>query len=194
MRVAGLILAGGKAFRMGGGDKGLLRLGGRSLLAHVAARLLNQVCCIAISANGDPARFGSYPWPVLPDAAQECGPLAGVLAGLEWAGREGANALLTAPTDTPFIPLDLGRRLQPAPAYPAGPERAHHLVALWPVAAAAGLRQFLDAGGRLSVARFAASIGSRRVMFGSEAPFLNLNTPEELESARAEEPDHNGPR
>ena len=184
MRIAGLILAGGQARRMGGGDKALLDLAGRTLLAHVAERLAGQVAPVAISANGDPARFAPFGFPVLPDYPGQTGPLAGVLSGLEWAAGLAADALLTVPTDTPFIPTDLAARLKPAPAYAVGPERGHYLVALWPVGAAAALRAFLVIPAPQSVARFAASISSRAVQFGSEVPFRNLNTPEELLDAR----------
>ena len=83
---AALILAGGKASRMGGGDKPLLDVGGSSMLARVIAALRPDAAAVAISANGDPARFGAFALPVLPDGAfVDQGPLAGVLAGLDWA-------------------------------------------------------------------------------------------------------------
>ena len=105
MTPLGVVLAGGLATRMGGGDKALLPLGGRSLLAHVLARLERQVGAMALNANGDAARFAEYDLPVLADSiAGYPGPLAGVLAGLDWAATQGADAIVTVAADTPFFP------------------------------------------------------------------------------------------
>lgn len=102
---------------MGGGDKGLLRLGGVTLLGHVRARLAPQCAELAINANGDPARFSDYGLPVLADTLPDyLGPLAGVLAGLEWAAEKGGDAIVTAAADTPFLPHDLVVRLSDAAA------------------------------------------------------------------------------
>ena len=107
-RPLGVILAGGRATRMGGGDKGLLPLGQGTILAHVVARLGPQVATLALNANGDPARFAELGLPVLADADEaRAGPLAGVLAGLDWAAGQGAEAIVTAAADTPFLPRDL---------------------------------------------------------------------------------------
>ena len=188
--VCALVLAGGGARRLGGGDKPLLALGGRPLLAHVLARLGAAANMpIALSANGDPARFARFGLPVLDDGAfAGQGPLAGVLAGLDWAAGRGADTLLTVPGDTPFIPCDLAARLAPAPSCAASGGRVHHLVALWPVAARAALRCRLAADGPRNVAAFAAVLGLRAVAFAAEDqpcdPFLNVNTPEDLASAR----------
>ena len=112
-RPLGIILAGGQATRMGGGDKGLLDMGGQTLLARVIARLGPQAAGIALNANGDAARFEAFGLPVLPDSvAGFPGPLAGVLAGLDWAAQQGADAIVTVAADTPFFPLDLVDRLQ----------------------------------------------------------------------------------
>ncbi|MBS0643636.1 MAG: molybdenum cofactor guanylyltransferase [Proteobacteria bacterium] len=180
-KTAGLVLAGGSAQRMGGGDKPLRLLHGRTLLEHVLAAL--DVTRVAISANGDPARFARFGLPVLPDTAfAGRGPLAGVLAGLDWAEREGADALLTVPGDTPFIPLNLAATLAPAPATAESLGQKHNLVALWPVSARAALQRFLAAPGSPRVGRFAQSIGMRYVPFDGSDPrwFANVNTPEEL--------------
>lgn len=188
-RLAALILAGGVARRLGGGDKPLLELGGQTMLARIVARLRAEpVGAIALSANGDPERFAAFGLPVLDDGAfAGAGPLAGVLAGLDWAAGLGAEALLTAPGDTPFVPAGLARALRPAPACAADQAGvAQYLVALWPVAARTELRARLVEGSR-KVAAFAAALGMREVAFPA-APaeaFLNVNTAAELAAARA---------
>jgi molybdopterin-guanine dinucleotide biosynthesis protein A len=131
--LAALVLAGGQARRIGGGDKPLLDLAGQSMLGHILAALSQETEQIAISANGDPARFAAFARPVLGDGAfAGQGPLAGVLAGLDWAAELGAEVLLTVPGDTPLIPMGLAGALAPAPATATSGGRAHHLVALWP--------------------------------------------------------------
>ena len=183
---AALVLAGGSARRMGGGDKPLLELRGKTIIERIVAAL--DLPHIAISANDDAARFAFLNLPVVSDGtfAGE-GPLAGVLAGLDWAASLGAGALLTVPGDTPFIPRGLAAALAPAPACAASNGRPHHLVALWPVARRDDLRQVLSAPGRRDVANFASLIGMRRVDFpiAKWDPFLNVNTPEDLAAARA---------
>ena len=105
-RPLGVILAGGQATRMGGGDKSLLPLGGQSLLARVSVRLAPQVGAVALNANGDPLRFSAYGLTVLPDSiAGFPGPLAGVMAGLDWDAEQGALSIVTVAADTPFFPL-----------------------------------------------------------------------------------------
>ena len=187
MTVAALVLAGGQARRLGGADKALLDLGDRTVLTHVLARLVAQTETIAISANGDPARFAAFRYPVLTDGAfAGQGPLAGLLAGLDWAAGQGADALLSLPCDTPFIPADLAARLAPAPACAASLGRVHHLVALWPVAARDALRRLLEQPGARDVKDFAAGLGARAVAFPADPwdPFLNINTPDDLALAR----------
>jgi molybdopterin-guanine dinucleotide biosynthesis protein A len=186
IRVAALILAGGVARRMGGGDKPLLALAGRSMLEHIVAALDTKH--VAISANGNTARFDSLGLPVLPDGSfAGQGPLAGVLAGLDWAAAFSAEALLTVPGDTPFIPRGLATALAPPPACAASNGRIHHLVALWPIACRHHLRRQLATPGRRDIATFASTIGMRRVDFSvaQSDPFLNVNTQEDLALARA---------
>ena len=181
-----LILAGGAARRLGGGDKPLHEIGGRSLLARILDTL-DPALPVAISANGDPARFAAFARPVLADGAfAGQGPLAGLLAGLDWAAGLGASALLSLPGDTPFLPRDLAAALAPAPAVACSAGRTHHLVALWPVAARAVLRARLMQPGRRDVAGFAAKIGMRKVDFPlrNGDPFLNVNTSDDLAAAR----------
>jgi molybdopterin-guanine dinucleotide biosynthesis protein A len=185
---AALILAGGQGRRLGGADKVLLDLAGRPILDRLVDTLRPVHGLLAISANGDPARFAATGLPVLPDGAFAGeGPLAGILAGLDWAAAAGAEALLSVPGDTPFIPPDLAARLAPPPACAASDEQAHHLVALWPVAARARLRAVLAAPGSRRVRDFAAMIGMRTVPVGAAAAhgFLNVNTPADLAEARA---------
>jgi molybdopterin-guanine dinucleotide biosynthesis protein A len=185
---AALILAGGKASRMGGGDKPLLDVGGSSMLTRVIAALRPDAAAIAISANGDPARFAAFALPVVPDGAFEGeGPLAGLLAGLDWAVSVRASTLLTVPGDTPFVPCGLATALAPAPACAATGDRAHHLVALWPVACRDDLRRLLSVPGRRNVEHFARLIGMRRVDFplAKWDAFVNVNTPDDLALARS---------
>jgi molybdenum cofactor guanylyltransferase len=187
-RLAGLVLAGGAARRLGGGDKPLLRIGGRSLLERVLSVLAGETEVVAISANGDPSRFATFGLPVLSDEQfAGSGPLAGVLAGLDWAAALGAETLLTLPGDTPFVPAGLAAALGRGPACAESNAKRHYLVALWPVELRSTLRSVLSAGGQRSVGRFAAEIGMRSVPFPALPydPFLNVNTPAELAAARA---------
>lgn len=180
--IVAIVLAGGQARRMGGGDKTLLRLGGMPLLDHILLAL--RPLPVAISANGDPTRFSTYGLPVLGDGPfQDQGPLAGVLAGLDWAANLNADALLTVPGDTPLIPPGLAQALSPPPACAASHARPHHLIALWPISARPALRAWLSTPGPRDVARFAASLGMRVVDFPAEAwdPFTNVNTPTDLD-------------
>lgn len=187
MKVPAVILAGGLSRRMGGGDKGLRMLAGRPLIAHVIDRL--QGCSrLAINANGDPARFEGLALPVLADGvAGYPGPLAGILAAIDWAAGHGATRVLTAPADTPFLPPDLLSRLL-APgrtAYATGPEgKEHPTIGLWPVAAAPDLRAALDTGMR-RVRDWTAALGAVPVAFPEEASFFNVNTPGDLILAEA---------
>ncbi len=188
MRPAGLILAGGAARRMSGGDKPLLTVGGTTILARLICRLATEAAPLAISANGDPARFAAFGLPVLEDEAAFAGqgPLAGLLAGLDWAARRGSDALLTVPGDTPFVPPGLVARLARPPAVAASGGRRHHLVALWPVAARTALREWLSRGEPHGVGRFAEALGVQEVAFASTPfdPFINVNAPEDLAQAR----------
>lgn len=190
--IAGVILAGGRATRMGGGDKGLLPLAGRPMLAHVIARLAPQVGALALNANGDPSRFAGFGLPVLADPVPDHpGPLAGVLAGMDWAAGLGFGLIVTVSADTPFLPPDLVARLVPGPfALAASPDttgalRRHPTLGLWPVALREELRRALVSGER-KVGRWAAEHGARSVPFPEAPdPFFNINTPEDLRIAEA---------
>ncbi|WP_417259857.1 molybdenum cofactor guanylyltransferase MobA [Celeribacter sp.] len=196
-RIAGLILAGGQALRMGGGDKAFVTLGGTTLLQRSIATLSAQCDALAISANGDPARYAEHDLPVLPDTLpQRQGPLAGILAGMEWAAQLGVDQLFTAPVDTPFLPADVVARLAAHAgdvglAIAASPvddqRRLHPVVGVWPVRLAAALRDTLSHGER-RVGRFAQANGAVVVPFdGDDArdPFFNINTPDDLAAAQA---------
>jgi len=185
-QIAGLVLAGGRARRMGGVDKALLPFGESTMLAAVIVAL--DLPVVAISANGDPSRFAAYGCPVLCDGEfQDQGPLAGVLAGLEWAAGLGMTAVLTAPCDTPCLPRGLADRLWPPPCSVISGGRRHHLVATWPVACAGELRAVLSVPGTRSVHRFAEHVGMRYIDYsvGAIDPFANINTLEELGHIRA---------
>ena len=186
MRLAGLILAGGAGRRMGH-EKGLVALAGRPLAAHVADRLASQVACLALSANGDPARFAALGLPVLADLPGEAGagPMAGVRAGLRWASAQGAEALVTVATDTPFLPADLVARLMAAggAAHAQSGGRAHYTAALWPLADLPRIEALFATGERRMRPYLAHA---RAVPFADlPDPFANLNTPEDLALAEA---------
>ena len=193
----GVILAGGLATRMGGGDKGLLSLGGQTLLSRVIDRLEPQVAGLALNANGDPARFADLNLPVLPDSIDGyAGPLAGVLAGLDWATEQGADSIVTAAADTPFFPCDLvpqlllaGEGMAAPLALSATPDpkrgtARHPTFGLWPVALRDDLRAALQDGLR-KVVRWTDTHNGREAVFPDEAAFFNVNTPEDLAKAEA---------
>jgi molybdopterin-guanine dinucleotide biosynthesis protein A len=198
--VAGVVLAGGRATRLGGGDKPLRLLGGKPMLAGILERLKPQVGPVAISANGDPARFAEYGLPVLADEGRQAGPLAGILSGLAWAKAETkSKAVLTVAGDSPFFPADLAARLGDAVAgrpgciaAAASGSRRHPVFALWPIALEADLRDFLAQSTIFSVAAFLDRHGATSVDFPMASagdkildPFFNVNTPEDLAEAQA---------
>lgn len=188
----GVILAGGKATRMGGGDKGLLPLGDGTILSHVIDRLEPQVDAIALNANGDSARFDALNLPVIGDSITGfAGPLSGVLAGLDWAAANGATHIVTAAADTPFFPCDLVPRLLMAAeqagsliALAASPGGRHPTFGLWPVALREDLRAALDDGLR-KVILWTDKHGCAMAEFADDTSFFNVNTPEDLAQAQA---------
>ena len=192
----GLVLAGGLARRMGGGDKPLKLLGGRPLLDHVLAHLAPQVAALALNANGDPARFAAYGLPVIADPLPDHpGPLAGILAGLEWAAanRPDLAWVASVPGDCPFIPADFVARLHAAREAGGVPMAAassggqpHPPAALWPVALCGELRAALLAGER-KIDRWTGRFGCAEAAWPvtHHDPFFNANAPEDL--VRAEE-------
>ncbi|MFY0596901.1 MAG: molybdenum cofactor guanylyltransferase MobA [Cognatishimia sp.] len=196
MKPLGVILAGGQARRMGGGDKGMLDLDGVTILEQVIARLRPQVGAMALNANGDADRFEGFGLPVLPDSiAGFPGPLAGVLAGLDWAYDQGADTIVTAAADTPFFPSDLTEQLLsaagPVPLALAASKGADGKVwrqptfGLWSVALRDDLRQALTDGLR-KVVLWTDRHDAGQAVFATDQvdPFFNVNTPEDLALAR----------
>ncbi len=199
MAPMGVVLAGGQSSRMGGGDKGLRLLGEQSILDRVIERLSPQVSDLALNANGDGERFSEFGLPVLPDSIDGfVGPLAGVLAGLDWAADQGAQTIVTAAADTPFFPCDLVPRLQLAAegmrhplvlAATQGDEGRmyrHPTFGLWPVALRDDLRAALTDGLR-KVVMWTDKHAGRIAEFPTVGldPFFNVNTPEDLLAAEA---------
>lgn len=191
-----LVLAGGRATRMGGADKPLLPFADTTLLEHVLSRMAGQGAPTLLSANCDPSRFARFGLPVLADPLPDHpGPLAGLLAGMEWlvARAPAATCLVSVPADTPFLPTDLVARLQAARATAgttlacaASGGRVHPVIGLWPVRLAPQLRQALVMEGVRRVGAWAARHSLARAEFPvSPDPFLNINTAEELRDAEA---------
>lgn len=187
----GVILAGGQATRMGGGDKGLLQLGNATIMGHVIARFEPQVAGLALNANGDAARFSSLNMPVIADSiAGFAGPLSGVLAGLDWAASQGADHIVTAAADTPFMPCDVVPQLQLAAelagvdiALAATADGRQPTFGLWPVRLRDDLRDALNDGLR-KVVMWTRKHDAATAIFPESAAFFNVNTPEDLETAR----------
>jgi molybdopterin-guanine dinucleotide biosynthesis protein A len=190
----GVVLAGGLARRMGGGDKPLRLLGGRTMLDHVLGRLAPQVAAVVLNANGDPARFAGHGLPVVPDGLPDHpGPLAGILAALDWAAeaRPDLSWVASVPGDSPFIPTDLVARLHAARAAGGAPlacarsaGQAHPPVGLWPVALRDELRAALLAGER-KIDRWSARHGCAHADWPDQPvdPFFNANAPEDVATA-----------
>lgn len=190
--IAGVVLAGGQGRRMGHVDKPLLTLAGQPLLGHVLARTLPQVKAMVINANGDPSRFDEFNLPVVEDSAGGfLGPLAGILAGLDWAARAHPTVshVISLPGDAPFVPRDLVARLAAA-AKADGLARAHSfgrrhpVVGLWPVKLRAELRDQLVNNDIRKIDLFTADYPIAEVDFdGVPDPFFNVNTPQERDEA-----------
>lgn len=193
--IVGVLLAGGRARRMGGGDKCLLPLAGQPMLAHVIARLRPQLDRLILNANGDPARFAAFGLPVVPDAVDGfAGPLAGVLTGLLWARAHAPDAtwLASVATDVPFVPRDLVARLRAAAdrggaaiARAASEGRGHPVIALWSLDLAEDLRRALIEEGVRKVDGWTARHRVATVEFLAEPldPFFNVNAPADLAEA-----------
>ena len=193
--VVGVLLAGGLARRMGGGDKCLRPLGGKPILAHVVERARPQVAALMLNANGDPARFAAFDLPVAADVVEGfAGPLAGVLTGMDWARAQRPDCpwIATIATDTPFFPPDLVARMVAAVerddadlACAASGGRAHPVFGLWPVRLANELRAAMVEEGIRKVDVWTARHPLVEVPFAADPvdPFFNTNRPEDLAEA-----------
>jgi molybdenum cofactor guanylyltransferase len=196
MNIAGIVLAGGQSRRMGGGDKALRLLAGKPLIGHAIARAQPQVAALAISANGDPARFHVFGLPVLADSVPgQVGPLAGILAGLDWAAAlNGISHVASFACDAPFFPLDLVARLADELersgarlACAASGGRVHPVFGLWPLDIRDELRRALADEGLRKVDGWTARFPLATVEFavGTADPFLNVNHPVDLAKAES---------
>ena len=194
-RIVGVLLAGGQARRMGGGDKCLRPLAGKPILAHVIERIAPQVDSLVLNANGNPARFAAFGLPVLPDVVGDfAGPLAGVLTGMTWvaASRPDCPWIVTIATDTPFLPADLVATMMAARhredaelACAVSNGRTHPVFGLWPVTLAGALRRAMVEEDIRKVDRFTARYRLAEAAFPTAPfdPFFNTNRPEDLEEA-----------
>jgi molybdenum cofactor guanylyltransferase len=197
VKVVGLLLAGGQSRRMGGGDKGLRLLGGIPLLDRVIERLRPQVDAIVLNANGDPTRFTRYALPIVADSVSGfAGPLAGVLAGLDWAASQRPDCpyIASVATDAPFLPSDLVARLADGRdaadadlACAASGGRPHPVFGLWPVRLREDLRRAMVEEGIRKVDLWTERHKLVTVSFADQPvdPFFNANRPEDFEAAEA---------
>lgn len=193
--IAGVLLAGGLSRRMGGGDKALRKLGGKTILERVVARAQPQVAALMLNANGDPARFAAYGLPVRADLVQGyAGPLAGILTGMVWAQetRPGCRWLASFACDAPFLPTDLVRRLLAAVerkeadmACAKSGGQTHPVFGLWPVGLQDALRGALVEEEIRKVDAWTARYRLVEVEFACDPidPFFNTNRPEDLATA-----------
>lgn len=194
-RTAGVILAGGLSRRMGGGDKGLRQLGGSPILGHVLDRARPQCAALVLNANGDPARFAEFGLPVVPDSiAGFAGPLAGILAGLDWAAAHvpGCGWVASFAGDAPFVPADMVARMAAAVAEAgadlatvASDGRSHPVFGLWPVRLRAALRKAIVDEDIRKVDVWTARYSLVTVTYAAEPfdPFFNANRPDDLSEA-----------
>lgn len=191
----GVLLAGGLARRMGGGDKPMRTIGGRTILERVIARLKLQCDGLILNANGDPARFAAFGLPVVPDTVQEFpGPLAGILAALDWtaANRPDVGWIVSAAADCPFLPRDLVARLQQARiaenaelAVAASGGQSHPVIGLWGVSLREKLRHALVVEDIRKIDRWTARYKLATVTWPTEPidPFFNANTMDDIAEA-----------
>lgn len=194
-KIPGVLLAGGLARRMGGGDKPMRQIAGRTILDRVIARLKPQCDGLIINANGDPARFASFGLPVVPDGVADFpGPLAGILAALDWmaANRPDVSLVLSAAADCPFLPRDLVTRLHQSLtaenaqlAVAASGGQSHPVIGLWSVALRAELRHALVVEDIRKIDRWTARYRLATVTWQTEPldPFFNANTVEDIAEA-----------
>ena len=188
----GVILGGGLARRMGSGDKARIRIGGTSILERVLARLRPQCARLILNANTEATRFADAALPVVADSVPDFpGPLAGILAGLDFAAAQTPDIewIVSAPSDCPFLPRDLVARLHEARLYAdaelacAGSRnRRHPVVGLWPAALREDLRRALTSEGVRKVGEWAMryALAVAEWPAGPVDPFFNINTPQDL--------------
>jgi molybdopterin-guanine dinucleotide biosynthesis protein A len=193
--ILGVLLAGGKSRRMGGGDKCLLKLGEKTILQHAIERATPQVSDLLLNVNGDIHRFDKYNLPVASDQAENfAGPLAGVLTGLEWGmeHRPKCEWLVTFPTDTPFFPMDLASKLYAAVtndgvqlACAASGDRHHPVFGIWPVSLYGQLKKAVIEDGVRKIDDWTSRYNLKVVKFKFKEvdPFFNINRPEDLKWA-----------
>lgn len=194
-KIAGVALAGGLSRRMGGGDKALRPLAGKPMLAHVLDRAAPQVGAMVLNVNGDPSRFAAFGLPCVADSVPGfAGPLAGILAGLDWAAANAPDAEYVAsfPSDAPFLPRDMVRRLYDARdgtaiAIASSGGRKHPVCGLWPVSLRDDLRRALIDEDIRKVETWIARHKSIAVDFAVDPidPFFNANAPDDLARAEA---------
>ena len=194
-KIAGVLLAGGQSRRMGGGDKCLRPLGDRTILDHIICRAQPQVSSLVLNANGDPARFASFALPITPDTVEGfAGPLAGVLAGLDWVAEHapGHAWMVSFATDAPFLPTDLVTRLFAAVqnedadlACATSDGRHHPVFGLWPLSLREALRAAMLDEDIRKVDRWTGRYKLAAAAFDVEGidPFFNANRPEDLDVA-----------
>lgn len=197
--VLGCVLAGGQSRRMGGGDKSLLDVGGKTMLEMILARLSPQVESIVLNANGDPNRFGHFGLSVVPDPVGDfAGPLAGILAGLTYVkeNRPDVSHVVSVAGDTPFFPATLVKDLcssvpseKPVIALATSSDKLHPVFGLWPVSLCSDLHTWLSTGQSGKVLAFVDRHDSVEVSFNTDAstgldPFFNANRPEDLNTVR----------
>ncbi|QOZ27758.1 molybdenum cofactor guanylyltransferase MobA [Bradyrhizobium sp. CCBAU 51753] len=193
--IPGVLLAGGLARRMGGGDKPMRTIGGRTILERVIARLQPQCSELILNANGDPARFASFGLPVIADTVADFpGPLAGILAALDWvaANRPDVALVLSAAADCPFLPRDLVARLHQALieqnaqlAVAASDGQSHPVIGLWSVALRSELREALVVEDVRKIDRWTARYRLATVNWPATPldPFFNANTMDDIAEA-----------
>jgi molybdopterin-guanine dinucleotide biosynthesis protein A len=200
----GLVLAGGLARRMGGGDKALLKIGNDTILDRVVARFAPQCTGLLLNANGDPARFARFGLPVVADDIPDfAGPLAGILAGLDWlaANKPGMEWMASVPGDCPFVPRDLVPRLHEARIAQSLPlacaksgDWRHPVAGLWPVALRGDLRRALTEEGLHKIEVWTGRHGVALAEWPDKPvdPFFNVNRPEDLANAETIAAQHPG--
>jgi molybdopterin-guanine dinucleotide biosynthesis protein A len=191
----GVVLAGGLARRMGGGDKARLAIGGRSILERVLARLAPQCAALILNANGDPTRFADTGLEIVPDSVPDfAGPLAGILAALDWAAAHAPQVadVVSVPGDCPFLPHDLVTRLSSARSGKRTPlacarsgEWRHPVIGLWPVNLRGDLRKALVDEGLRKIETWTARHGVAIADWPATPfdPFFNVNTPDDAAEA-----------